>query len=566
MATEIIPQQRIKQNETTKKWIAGVKEKYGDIYNYDLVNYTGNKNHVEIVCSIHGVFKRPARDFIESGCVECGKINRGKERSEKEKIIFIENAKKIHGEKKYDYSQVVYKNNKTKVNIICSTHGVFAQAPHDHTGEKECGCPKCGMMKNRGTRENWLNKVKNEHPQRFSEHDYSKFVYVDCNKEAIFTCIKCNEDYLQTPNNHLRRTGCRNCVSKVYYNTESWINLAKEDKGHKYLYNEVVYVDQRTPVKIKCIHHDWDFWQTPEIHVNSKIGCPKCAKNYSYTNVEWIAEANVIHDKKYTYENVDYKTSKEKVNITCPTHGSFWQKAGQHIRGYGCAKCARSYHYTEEEYVEKAKSVHQKMKNKLDYSVTKYVSSTSFIDINCTEHGIFKIRPSRHLAGHGCPKCNLCTSCELFRTKNNSLCSYCIPLPKNKQYQRTKEMKIVRFLKDNLPDYEFLHNVSVGSSLTGTHLFPDIRFDCDDYQVIVEIDEFGHTHPKYECDKKRMYDIMGKLFSPCIFIRYNPDNKKAKLTEQQKMNTLLKKVKLYLNLEDKVVWNEDGIKVDYLFY
>jgi hypothetical protein len=38
--------------------------------------------------------------------------------------IFIERAKKIHGDE-YDYSLVEYKNNKTKVSIICKKHGIF---------------------------------------------------------------------------------------------------------------------------------------------------------------------------------------------------------------------------------------------------------------------------------------------------------------------------------------------------------------------------------------------------------------------------------------------------------
>lgn len=37
-------------------------------------------------------------------------------------LKFIEKARGIHGDK-YDYSLVNYKNNKTKVDIICPAHG-----------------------------------------------------------------------------------------------------------------------------------------------------------------------------------------------------------------------------------------------------------------------------------------------------------------------------------------------------------------------------------------------------------------------------------------------------------
>ena len=32
----------------------------------------------------------------------------------------------------YDYSKVVYKNNRSKVTIVCKTHGPFEQLPNDH--------------------------------------------------------------------------------------------------------------------------------------------------------------------------------------------------------------------------------------------------------------------------------------------------------------------------------------------------------------------------------------------------------------------------------------------------
>jgi hypothetical protein len=57
---------------------------------------------------------------------------------------FIEKAKKIHGDK-YDYSEVEYVNNQTKVCIICPIHGKFWQSPAMHLhGE---GCPYCKESK-----------------------------------------------------------------------------------------------------------------------------------------------------------------------------------------------------------------------------------------------------------------------------------------------------------------------------------------------------------------------------------------------------------------------------------
>ena len=58
-----------------------------------------------------------------------------------------------------------------------------------------------------------------------------------------------------------------------------------------------------------------------------------------------------------------------------------------------------------------------------------------------------------------------------------------------------------------------------------------------------------------------MYDIISKLGQPCIFIRYNPDNKKSDI------DILLKTVNKYLELsDDDIVWNDYGFLVEYLFY
>lgn len=52
---------------------------------------------------------------------------------------FITKSKRMHGDK-YDYSKVEYKNNKTKVCIICPKHGEFWQEPDNHL---RWGCKHC---------------------------------------------------------------------------------------------------------------------------------------------------------------------------------------------------------------------------------------------------------------------------------------------------------------------------------------------------------------------------------------------------------------------------------------
>lgn len=55
---------------------------------------------------------------------------------------WIHRAKQIHGDR-YDYSNTIYTNTRTKVKIRCRIHGLFEQLPFDHTIGH--GCPKCGF-------------------------------------------------------------------------------------------------------------------------------------------------------------------------------------------------------------------------------------------------------------------------------------------------------------------------------------------------------------------------------------------------------------------------------------
>jgi hypothetical protein len=253
--------------------------------------------------------------------------------------------------------------------------------------------------------------------------------------------------------------------------------------------------------------------------------------------------------------------NKTKVIIICKKHGEFSQLPNNHLK-YECNWCGHESasevrKLPLKEFIERANKIHD---NKYDYSKVDYTNRTSKITIICKKHGEFQQIVGKHLDGRGCQQCNLCPKCYLWRTYGN-ICQYCRPLNQNKLYMKTKEMAVVKFLKDNLPDHDFIHNKSVGNDCTGGHLFPDIRFDCDFYQLIIEVDEHKHRGANYKCDRQRMYDIIAKLGMPCIFIRYNPDHKRSD------KNILLKRTKYYLNLEENdCVWDDYGIKVEYLFY
>lgn len=268
--------------KTKESFIEDAKKIHGDKYDYSKVTYIDVNTPVCIICPKHGEFwQQPAEHLKNHGCHECGK---GKRR--KTTIDFIEDARKVHGEK-YDYSKVEYVNNKTKVCIICPEHGEFLQAPVKHLMSGQ-GCSKCnkrGNIKKEGVNlvsftdmTNYKKKfIENASIIHHNKYDYSKIEYTNCNTKV---CIVCPEhgEFWQTPHHHLQGRGCPKCGRKEV-DTNTFIELSKKKYGNKYSYENTIYVDRDTNVIITCPEHG-NFEIRPRIFLNENVEthCPECAK------------------------------------------------------------------------------------------------------------------------------------------------------------------------------------------------------------------------------------------------------------------------------------------------
>ena len=138
---------------STDTFLKRAFEVHGDLYDYSKSEYLGAEKPIIITCKIHGDFVTRARVHIRgAGCPIC--LNESfslRYRDSKEQ--FIEKARAIHGDK-YDYSLSEYKNQATKIAIVCKIHGIFYQKPNLHLSSK-CGCPECGIGKGMWTYSAW---------------------------------------------------------------------------------------------------------------------------------------------------------------------------------------------------------------------------------------------------------------------------------------------------------------------------------------------------------------------------------------------------------------------------
>jgi len=124
-----------------------------------------------------------------------------------------------------------------------------------------------------------------------------------------------------------------------------------------------------------------------------------------WTTEEFIIKANEIHNNRYDYSLVDYKTSKIKVKFICSKHGEFTQTPSNHIKSIiPCKKCAsENMALNLDNFIKNSEKFHN---NKYDYSLVNYKTNSVKVKIVCPEHGVFEQLPVVHMQGFGCSKCS----------------------------------------------------------------------------------------------------------------------------------------------------------------
>ncbi len=307
----------------TEEFIEKAQLVHGDKYDYSQVNYISSKSKINIICHEHGVFEQRASSHLMG--YGCNNI----EHKYKTNLGFIEEAKKIHGDK-YDYSKVLYVGIFDKIDIICPIHNIFKQRPNDHLNGN--GCPKC-VNKHVTTKE-FIEKAKLVHGDKY---DYSLVNYINNINNIKIICPEHGE-YEQTPNSHLNGNNCSKCSGK-YMDTKYFIEKAKKIHSDKYDYSLVNYINNITNIKIICQEHG-AYKQLPNNHLRG-ANCPKCSSRFINTDY-FINKANFIHENKYDYSLTKYSGALEKIEIICNKHGIFNQIASVHLSGCGCPQCYES--------------------------------------------------------------------------------------------------------------------------------------------------------------------------------------------------------------------------------
>jgi len=162
-----------------------------------------------------------------------------------------------------DYSNVEYKNNNTKIKLYCKKHNVeFEVLPRNFNGN----CPICGKE----------NKIAKNKKQR--------------------------------------------------KNTKWFVDRAVAKWGKSFNYSKTNYVNARTEVKIICNTCGNEFSIIPRFHFYGDGGCNICGIE-KMRQSKILTQEEVIERCKesgYDCSKIVYKGCREKIELVCNKHGSFW--------------------------------------------------------------------------------------------------------------------------------------------------------------------------------------------------------------------------------------------------
>ena len=184
--------------------------------------------------------------------------------------------------------------------------------------------------------------------------------------------------------------------------------------GNKFDYSLMSYQRQKDPIIIICPNHG-KFQQTPDKHLQSANGCPKCGVDVRSTSRTNAGRQKFAKEFKSRVGDrlelvSDYISSTSPIQVRCKTHGVEFEVTPDRLRAlvYGCPKCVsrrlRDNRLISEKEIRRR--IFAKFGDQFDLSKAKFRGLGKTTTIICSIHSEFQITLRSFLqARHGCPKC-----------------------------------------------------------------------------------------------------------------------------------------------------------------
>lgn len=202
------------------------------------------------------------------------------------------------------------------------------------------------------THDEWLERFRAKHGERF---DYAKTQNITSSLQRITITCETHGDFEQVVYKHwsAQKHPCRACRlaangKKHRKSVPTFLDEIKARFGDAYDVGNVRYEGYKKPVTLTC-HEHGSFSQTPQL-LRAGYGCPACGDAKSRiaracqivprkTANDFVQAARAQHGERFTYEKAVYLGAHTPIEITCATHGPFWQIPTNHLIGHGCPRC-----------------------------------------------------------------------------------------------------------------------------------------------------------------------------------------------------------------------------------
>lgn len=255
----------------------------------------------------------------------------------------LEQFKEVHGDD-FDYSNSIYLNTHTKIEIRCKKHDhVFWQISKDHKAGMRCYY--CGreaqIEKAKKSKEQFEQEMYNLYGDKY---DLSNIEYINTKTDIELECPT-HGKFKKKPCDLIKGVSCNKCkLAKSKYNNKTlFIEESFKVFGDITDYSSVPdEISATMKVELICKKHECTFEKGVQTYM-AGYGCPQCsAEKYrekrALPKEEYYKRASEANEHKYTYDD-DYVTSQYAVTFYCPKHGKQKRNAGEHIRGVGCRHC-----------------------------------------------------------------------------------------------------------------------------------------------------------------------------------------------------------------------------------
>jgi len=269
----------------------------------------------------------------------------------------------------------------------------------------------------------------------------------------IFFCKKCNEKFINTPDNILTsKYGCNTCYIKekgkdrlrtLEEFNEIVFNLCDEEYSVLSEYNgseEKILLKHNT-----CLN---EFYMTPNNFIQGQR-CPKCAVilkglKRRKTHEEFVNDINKKYPNKYTIlSEYEVQTKKIKVKYNDCGHENT-VNPNSIFKGIGCLICANETIGDKKTKSKEQFEMELNLKFPNRFEILEYNKQSGEIKVLHKEcNGIFYKNRGTDLLKNG--SCSICAMSSLENTVKEVLQKYNIKFMPQKTFEDCKNIKILRF-------------------------------------------------------------------------------------------------------------------------